>query len=69
MSGSIRVNGEARPHAGGTIAELLRGLGLDPSRPGLAVALNGSLVPRMRWGEQAVAAGDDVEIVRATQGG
>ena len=69
MTASIRVNGETRAWRGETVAELLRGLGLDPARPGLAIALNGRIVRRSRWGEQAIAAGDDIDIVRATQGG
>lgn len=69
MTASIRVNGQPQVWSGATIAELLHGLGLDPARRGLAIALNGRIVPRARWREQAIAAGDDIDIVRATQGG
>ena len=36
---------------------------------GVAVALNGTVVPRQAWGDTRLKAGDDVEIVRARQGG
>ena len=36
---------------------------------GIAVALNGSVVPRAAWRATAFKAGDSVEIVRARQGG
>lgn len=69
MSGTIRVNGEIKAHAATTVAELLRSLGLEASRAGVAVAVNGRVVPRSRWSEQALSAGDDVDIVRPAQGG
>lgn len=69
MSGAIRVNGELKPNTAPSVAELLRSLGIEASRPGVAVAVNGRLVPRSRWTEQALSAGDDVDIVRPAQGG
>ena len=38
-------------------------------RGGVAVALNGEVVPRSRWGEASLAAGDELEVVGARQGG
>jgi sulfur carrier protein len=52
-----------------TIAELLAEQAVDVGRRGIAVALNGSVVPRSAWGETALRPGDSVEIVRAMQGG
>lgn len=69
MSGAIRVNGELKPHAATSVAELLRSLGIEASRAGVAVAVNGRVVPRSRWSDQALSAGDDVDIVRPAQGG
>ena len=37
--------------------------------PGVAVAVNGEVVRRANWPEVCLAEGDEVEIVKATQGG
>jgi sulfur carrier protein len=65
----IRVNGQDTSVAAATIAELLAAQVVDVGRRGVAVALNGSVVPRSAWGETALRPGDSVEIVRAMQGG
>ena len=39
------------------------------SQRGLAVALNGAVVPRAAWPSTTLREGDRVEIVRARQGG
>jgi len=36
---------------------------------GVAVALNGRVVPRASWNETALQDGDEIEIIRAVQGG
>ncbi|WP_427018726.1 sulfur carrier protein ThiS [Pseudarthrobacter sp. P1] len=41
----------------------------DGGRLGVAVARNADIVPRSQWSATEVAAGDDVEIVTAVQGG
>jgi sulfur carrier protein len=65
----IRVNGRAHPLAeGATVAALLRELA-QAERPGIAVAVNGAVVPRGRWAEHALAPDDRVLIIQATQGG
>jgi sulfur carrier protein len=51
------------------VRELLSELGHDPDRSGIAVALNGAVLPRARWSEQIVGPGDAIEIVGAVQGG
>ena len=67
---SILVNGESREVvAGATVAELLRELGIDTTASGIAVAVNTDVVTRRRWSETLLAAGDRVEVIRATQGG
>ena len=67
---SITVNGDARDvPAGLTLPDLLRRLDLDPEQPGIAVARNGAVVRRAAWPATPVEAGDDVEIITATQGG
>jgi sulfur carrier protein len=64
---TISVNGESRPLGPATIEELISEQEIDPR--GVAVALNGAVVPRAAWAETRLAAGDAVEIVRARQGG
>jgi sulfur carrier protein len=66
---SIRVNGEAEPLAAATLAALLAEKAVDTEQKGIAVALNGAVVPRAAWPETALKPGDNVEIVRARQGG
>lgn len=71
----IRVNGAWRPLAVRTVAELLASLGYgrEPAAAaearGIAVAVNGEVVPRSRWRQRALAPGDEVEVVEAVQGG
>lgn len=67
MRATIRVNGRDEELAA-TIAELLRRRGIDSSR-GVAVAVNGVVAPSRSWVSHALAAGDDVEIVRPFGGG
>ena len=66
----IRVNGEpsaVRP--GETVAAMLAGLGVaDPGR-GVAVAVNGEVVPRGEWDVHELADGARVEVLTAMQGG
>ena len=66
---SIHVNGESEPLAAATLAVLLEEKAVDVSQRGIAVALNGAVVPRAAWPQTALRAGDSVEIVRARQGG
>ncbi len=69
QSGTIRINGESEPLGATTIAALLEAREIDADARGVAVALNGAVVPRQAWGDTRLKAGDDVEIVRARQGG
>ena len=64
----IRVNGEPSDIAPGTtVTELLRALEA-PDR-GVAVAVDGEVVPRGGWALTALADGARVEVVMAVQGG
>jgi sulfur carrier protein len=65
----IFVNGEAQERAGATVAELLADLGVDPGARGVAVAVDGEVVPRAEWGELRVNEGQRVEALSAMQGG
>ncbi len=66
---NIRVNGKSTPLDVGNVAELLVRRGHDAEGEGLAVAVNGEVIPRAQWHKRALDAGDEVEIVGAVQGG
>jgi sulfur carrier protein len=52
-----------------TVAELVVRLGHDPRGFGIAVALNGEVLPRSGWGQTAIHDDDRVEVLIASQGG
>jgi sulfur carrier protein len=67
---TIRVNGENEPLGEQTTLDaLLAEKTADTAQRGIAVALNGSVVPRAAWRATMLRAGDTIEIVRARQGG
>jgi sulfur carrier protein len=66
---TIRVNGESEALSATTVAALLEAKDIDPAGRGVAVALNGAVVPRAAWHDTRLAPGDRLEIVRARQGG
>ncbi len=66
---SIRVNGEDEALGAPTLAALLAEKAIESGQRGIAVALNGAVVPRAAWAETALKPGDRVEIVCARQGG
>ena len=69
MQAEIRVNGESEPFAPKTLEALLTEKTVDTGQRGIAVALNGAVVPRAAWPATRLNPGDSVEIVRARQGG
>ncbi len=66
----IRVNGESKTvEPGLSIFELLLDLQIQPSLPGIAVALNREVVLRQLWQDTEIQPESEVEIIRAVQGG
>jgi sulfur carrier protein len=65
----LTVNGVDAPLSANTVAGLLAEREVPTNGRGVAVALNGAVVPRAQWATTALHAGDVVEIVRAMQGG
>ena len=60
----VSVNGEERElPTGTTVAELV-----EPAR-GVAVAVDGDVLPRSAWATTAVEEGQALEVLRAVQGG
>jgi len=66
---SLRINGEEKFLDVTTIDDLLRAEEIDPTARFVAVAINGTVVPRGRWDSEQVREGDDIEIVRPAPGG
>lgn len=65
---SMLVNGEPQAPVANVLA-LLDARGIAPDEKGVAVAVNGAVVPRAAWDDTALAAGDEIEIVRPFKGG
>jgi thiazole synthase len=67
----IELNGEDRElPAGASLADAVRAkLGPEPSPRGIAVALDGEVVPRAEWGSTSLSEGRRVEVLAAIQGG
>ena len=68
MNMTITVNGTPRDlPAGVTLADVVGQLTQSPK--GVAVAVNGEVVPRRAWPATPLAERDAVEVVTAVQGG
>jgi thiazole synthase len=66
----IELNGEALELTlGATLAEAARAAGADENARGVAVALDGEVVPRGEWERTALREGQAVEVLAAIQGG
>ena len=64
---AITLNGERREVRAASVAELLAEIGLDTRK--VAVELNEEIVPRSTYAAQALAGGDQLEIVHFIGGG
>jgi sulfur carrier protein len=65
---TVHVNGAAREiPAGSALADLVALV--TSAQSGIAVAVNGEVVPRGSWPDTRLADGDRVEVVTAMQGG
>lgn len=66
----IIVNGEATScDDDATVADVLAQCNVAADATGIAVAINNAVVPRGRWADTTLKAGDAVEIIHAVQGG
>ncbi len=63
----VTVNGEAREIAATRIDALLDELEYEGSH--FAIALNFDVLPKSRWAETHLKAGDEIEIITPRQGG
>lgn len=66
----VFVNGEAQELAeGASVADAARAIGVEADARGVAVAVDGEVVPRSELEQHSVSEGQRVEIVAAIQGG
>jgi sulfur carrier protein len=66
----ITVNGQPRDLPDGTVvADVVTQLLPSDALRGVAVAVNGEVVPRASWHTARLAGGDRIEVLTATQGG
>jgi sulfur carrier protein len=65
---TVHVNGAAREIPAGSALTDLVAL-VTSAQSGIAVAVNGEVVPRSSWPDTRLADGDRVEVVTAMQGG
>jgi sulfur carrier protein len=67
---NVVLNGERRDlDEGATVRAAVTATGAPSEGRGVAVALDGEVVPRRRWDDVALREGQRVEVVRAVQGG
>jgi sulfur carrier protein len=66
---SITVNGRSEPLTCSELTALLERMEIGETTRGVAVAINGAVVPRAAWAGTRLGPGDRVEVVRARQGG
>ena len=66
----IRVNGEEKTvRLNLNVHDLLIALELNPTQPGIAVAVDREVIPKTEWQSTELHENSEVEIIRAVQGG
>ena len=63
----VTVNGEQREITSASVDALLSELDYEGTH--FAVAVNFDVLPKSRWAETALQAGDEIEIITPRQGG
>jgi sulfur carrier protein len=67
---NVILNGDpAELRAEATVADAVAAAGLEAAGRGVAVAVEGEVVPRGEWDSRRLLDGESVEVVRAVQGG
>ncbi len=70
MTLSVTINGDPRElSAGATVASVIASFPGAPEGRGVAVAVEGEVVPRAQWPKTELHEGANVEVVVAVQGG
>jgi sulfur carrier protein len=66
----VMINGQQQEFgAGATVASVIRSMQGPPEGRGIAVALQGEVIPRSAWHSTELSDGDRIEVVVAVQGG
>ena len=65
----LTVNGEAVHWDAGDLARFMAERGYGPDARGVAVAVNGEVVPRTKWQRTRLENNDRIELVEPVQGG
>jgi sulfur carrier protein len=63
----VTVNGESREISSASVDALLGELEYEGTH--FAIALNYDVLPKIRWAETRLKAGDEIEIITPRQGG
>ncbi len=66
---AVRVNGVEALIEAHNLLDILSRYDILTDTKGVAVALNGQVIPRSLWNSTAIKNNDDIEIVHARQGG
>ena len=64
---TITLNGKPQQLAEATLMALLKSHNISPKA--VAVALNGKVLAKHKWGETTLKPNDKIEVVRAVPGG
>lgn len=67
----IKINGDLHTDVieQSALSDILLKFEIRPETPGIAIAVNEKVISRSRWKEYALQPGDQIEIIRAFQGG
>ena len=67
---NVTLNGDARElRDGARLADAIAASGAPADRRGVAVAVDGEVVPRSEWDTTPLSDGAHVEVLQAVQGG
>jgi sulfur carrier protein len=67
---NVVINGiEAELRRAATVADAVAAAGVEEAGRGVAVAVEGEVVPRAEWRARELREGESVEVVHAVQGG
>ncbi len=67
---NVSLNGEPRViDDGACVADAASHAGIDDGERGVAIAVDGLVIPRSRWAQTPLVEGQRIEVVRATAGG
>lgn len=66
---NVELNGSMKTiESNTTLLVLIRDI-LKENTNGIAIAINGSVIPKTKWETTSIQEADRIELVRATQGG